>query len=88
MPRPADTVRVTGQRGGMSVNANERIDDTIQSFSLSHGLNYVLGDVVYRWFPGRRGEDFLGYLQPYVGVGLGFAVPHVESTVNGTFHED
>ena len=83
-----DTVRVTGRRGGMSVNANERIDDTIQSFSLSHGLNYVLGDVVYRWFPGQRGEDFLGHLQPYVGVGLGFAVPHVESTVNGTFHEE
>jgi lipid A oxidase len=79
-----DTVRVTGQRGDRGVNANERIDDTIQSFNLSHGLNYVLGDIVYRWFPGQRGEDFLGRLQPYVGAGLGFAVPHVESTVNGT----
>src|SRR6476619_1961223 len=54
-----DTVSVTGQRSGVGVNDNERIDDTIESFSLSHGLNYALGDIVYRWFPGQRGEDFL-----------------------------
>lgn len=62
--KTGDTVRVTGRRGGIGVNANERIDNTIQSFSLSHGLNYALGDIVYRWFPGERGEDFLGHLQP------------------------
>ena len=83
-----ETVRVTGRRGGIGVNSNERIEDTIQSFSLSHGLNYVLGDIVYRWFPGKDGEGFLDHLQPYVGVGLGLAVPHVESNVNGTFHEE
>ena len=83
-----DTVRVTGRRNGVGVDANERIDDTIQSFSLSHGLNYALGDIVYRWQPGHRGEDFLGHLEPYVGLGLGLAIPHVESTVNGKFHEE
>ncbi len=83
-----DTVRVTGRRNGASVNGNERIANTIKSFSLSHGLNYALGDVVYRWFPGRQGEDFLGHLQPYAGGGLGLAIPHVESNVNGTFHEE
>ena len=46
------------------------------------------GDIVYRWLPGQRGEDFLGHLQPYVGVGLGAAIPHVESNVGGTFHEE
>ncbi|HEX5176014.1 MAG TPA: hypothetical protein VFV83_03240 [Chthoniobacteraceae bacterium] len=83
-----DTVSVTGRRNGVGVNDNEQIDDTIESFSLSHGLNYVLGDIVYRWFPGQRGEDFLGHLQPYMGVGLGLAIPHVESNVGGTFHEE
>ncbi|MEO8440353.1 MAG: hypothetical protein ABI540_09040 [Spartobacteria bacterium] len=82
------TARVTGRRNEVEVNANERIDDTIQSLSLSHGLNYALGDIVYRWQPGRRGEDFLGHLQPYVGVGVGAAIPHVESNVNGRFHEE
>ena len=83
-----DTVSVTGRRNGVGVNDNEQIDDTIESFSLSHGLNYALGDIVYRWFPGQRGEDFLGHLQPYVGIGLGAAIPHVESNVGGTFHEE
>jgi lipid A oxidase len=83
-----DTVHVTGRRDGLSIDDNERIDNTIQSFSLSHGLNYALGDIVYRWSPGQRGEDFLGHLQPYVGVGLGVAIPHVESNVGGTFHEE
>ena len=83
-----DTVHVTGRRDGVPMDDNERIDNTIQQFSLSHGLNYALGDVVYRWLPGQRGEDFLGHLQPYAGLGLGAAIPHVESNVNGQFHEE
>ena len=83
-----ETVQVSGRRNGVGVNANERIDNTIEQFSLSHGLNFALGDIVYRWFPGQRGEDFLGHLTPYAGVGLGLAIPHVESKVNGTFHEE
>jgi lipid A oxidase len=83
-----DTVHVTGQRNGVGVDENERIDNTIQSFSISHGLNFALGDIVYRWFPGQRGEDFLGHLQPYAGLGLGAAIPHVESKIYGTFHEE
>ena len=83
-----DTVRVTGRRAGVPVNDDERIDNTIEQFSLSHGLNYALGDIVYRWMPGRRGEDFLGHLTPYAGVGLGLAIPHVESNVNGNFHQE
>jgi lipid A oxidase len=82
------TVHVIGRRNGVGVDDNERIDNTIDSFSLSHGLNYALGDIVYRWQPGHRGEDFLGHLEPYVGVGLGAAIPHVESNVNGKFHEE
>lgn len=83
-----DTTRVTGTRNGVGVDDNEPIDNTLQQFSLSHGLNYALADVVYRWQPGERGEDFLGHLQPYVGLGLGAAIPHVESEVNGNFHEE
>jgi len=80
-------VSVTGRRGGGKVNDNEQVSDTIQSFSLSHGLNYALGDIVYRWMPGQRGEDFLGHLTPYAGVGLGLTIPHVEAEINNRFHE-
>ncbi len=82
------TVQVTGRRNGVGIDGRERIDQTIDSFSLSHGLNYALADIVYRWQPGQRGEDFLGHLEPYLGVGLGAAIPHVESSVNGNFHEE
>ncbi len=82
-----ETARVTGARNGIGVDADERIENTLQQFSLSHGLNYALADVVYRWQPGRRGEGFLGHLEPYVGLGLGAAIPHVESEVNGHFDE-
>ena len=83
-----DTVQVSGSRNGVGVGDNERIDRTIESFSLSHGLNFALGDIVYRWLPGRGGNDFLARLQPYVGAGIGAAIPHVESNVGGTFHEE
>ena len=76
-----DIVHVTGWRDGARVDANERIDDTIESFSISHGLNFPLADLVYRWLPGER-------WQPYVGIGLGAVIPHVESSVGGTFHEE
>ncbi|MDQ6624066.1 MAG: porin family protein [Verrucomicrobiota bacterium] len=83
-----ETVRVTGERGGLGVDDNERIDNTLQQFSLSHGLNYALADVVYRFFPGTRGPGFPNCLQPYVGLGIGAAIPHVESNVGGLFHEE
>ena len=79
---------MTGSRNGVGVDGHERIDNTLQQFSLSHGLNYAPADVVYRWQPGKRGEDFLGHLEPYVGLGVGAAIPHVESEVNGRFDEE
>jgi lipid A oxidase len=82
------TVRVTGQRNGKSLDANERIDNTVQGFSISHGLNFPLADVVYRWFPAPRDHGFPNCLQPYAGIGLGAAVPHVESEVFDRFHEE
>ncbi|MDQ6764635.1 MAG: hypothetical protein M3Z22_00815 [Verrucomicrobiota bacterium] len=83
-----DRVHVTGERNGARVDDVERIENTLQQFSISHGLNFVLADVIYRWFPSERGRGFSGCLQPYAGVGLGAAVPHVESNVGGRFFEE
>jgi lipid A oxidase len=83
-----DTVQVTGSRGGVPVNDSERIDNTIHSFSISHGLNIVAADAIYRWFLGNPGHDFLGRFQPYVGVGAGAAIPHLESNTTGVLFEE
>ena len=83
-----DVVQVTGTRAGAPVNASERVGDTFESFSISHGLNFLTADVIYRWFPAERAKTFLGRFQPYVGGGIGVAIPHVESTVGGVHFEE
>lgn len=44
------------------------------SFELSDGLNIITANAFYRW-PGHWAE---GALTPYVGGGVGIAVPHVD----------
>ena len=82
-----DTVRVTGTLAGRPVDAYERVGDTINSFNLSHGLNFLTADVMYRGALGERGNDFLGRFQPYIGVGVGAVIPHVESIIGGVGYE-
>lgn len=80
----SDTVRVTGSRGGMPVHDRERVSDTFERFNISHGLNFVTLNALHRWFPkGQRDDSLLGRLQPYVGLGAGVTIPHVEATVGG-----
>jgi len=51
---------------------------------LTHGLNMVTFNGLYRWFPtGTRDQSPLGRMQPYAGLGAGFSIPHVEADVNG-----
>jgi lipid A oxidase len=78
-----ETVHVTGTRNRSPVNDYERVGDTIEGFDLSHGLNFLTADVIYRWFLAERSEKLLGRLQPYAGAGIGAVVPHVESSIGG-----
>jgi len=71
---------VTGTRAGAPVNDHEAVSDTIDALTFSRAY-FLTADVIYRWFTGRRGEDFLGRFQPYAGVGIGAVIPHVESTI-------
>jgi len=70
-------VSVTGSRGGKLVNAREALGDSFRKLEFSHGHNVLTATILYRWFaqshpPGRN------RLQPYVGLGAGVAIPHVE----------
>ena len=82
-----DGAHVTGIRDGAPVNDRERVGDTIQSFSISHGLNFLTADVIYRRFLGEPGVKLLGHLEPYVGAGVGAVIAHVESTVGGVSYQ-
>lgn len=82
-----DTVRVTGDRGGARVDDSEPINNTITAFSISHGLNILAADAIYRWQFGERGHGLASRFQPYLGGGMGVAIPHVESTIGTTSFE-
>ncbi len=78
-----DIVHVTGSRAGAPVNDFEPVSASISHFSISHGLNFITADVFYRWRMGRRGENFLGRFEPYIGAGAGVVIPHVEAQLAG-----
>lgn len=84
-----DTVAVSGQLNGSPVNGSQRLGDTFQALAFSHGHNLLTLNGIYRWFPtGERDGSFLGRLQPYVGLGVGVAIPHVEANVDGTVTDE
>jgi len=73
----AATVRVTGTRDGQPVDDLETLSNTFPELAMSHGLNTLTVNAVYRWL-GRNGSRGARRLTPYVGFGIGIAVPHVE----------
>lgn len=78
------TVTVTGTRDGLPVNGPEPITDTIEHFNMSHGLNMLTLNGLYRWFPaGGRDLSPLGRSQIYAGLGGGITIPHVEAYIDG-----
>jgi lipid A oxidase len=81
--RTSGSLHVTGTRGGVPVNDNEPVDNTIQNFNNSHGMNFLMADVFYRWVFADTHCWVLRHLRPYVGAGAGVVIPHVESEVLG-----
>ena len=54
-------------------------DNGFDNLELTDGLNIITANVLYRW----PGQLVKGKLTPYVGGGLGIAVPHVDITPTG-----
>jgi lipid A oxidase len=75
----ADTdeiVAVNGTRAGANVTGRERLSRTLSKLELSHGHNLLTLNGLYRFSPADRFEA-------YVGLGIGAAVPHVETETDG-----
>ncbi|MDX1388883.1 MAG: outer membrane beta-barrel protein [Acidobacteriota bacterium] len=70
------TVVVSGTRGGTPVSGTEEVGETFDSLAFSHGHNMVTANMGYR-FRIRKP------IRPYVGFGLGVALPHVEVDTGG-----
>ena len=84
----ADTSAITTARGiehGQMVGRRQRLDHTVQLFSISHGANFVLANVVFR-HPVVRGA-VSDRVTVSARAGLGPTVAHAESTIAGAFQE-
>lgn len=75
------TTQVSGTWKGTAVNANAPIDQYVQHFELSHGVNMLSIIGVYRW------ASAADRLRPYLGAGLAYYVPHSENTVDNRSYE-
>jgi hypothetical protein len=80
----ADTqqeVAVTGASPDVPAEGRIVLGDRFESLNVSHGVNHVAIHGVYRWMllPTAGAPD--GRLQPFVSLGAGPAVPHLELTL-------
>ena len=71
------TMRVAGTREGEPVDTRELLGDTFSELAMSHGHNILTINGLYRWTSDARSGG-ARRLTPYVGFGVGIAVPHVE----------
>lgn len=71
-----DVVEVSGTRAGMPVSGSEPIGNTFSNLQISHGLNLLTLNGLYRWQTSRG-------VEPYVGLGAGVAIPHIETNIGG-----
>ena len=79
-----DTVDVGGNRAGTPVAGRERVGDTFDALSFSHGHNMLTLNLMYRWSSLGSEGSLLDRLRPYAGVGAGAAIPHVEVIANAS----
>ncbi|MGH6736748.1 MAG: outer membrane protein [Methyloceanibacter sp.] len=64
------TVGVSGTRDGAAIGGRDRVGNTFDILEFTDGLNEIFFGGMYRWQHQRW--------TPYVGLGVGFAFPHVE----------
>ena len=76
-------VSVKGTWKGTAVDSSARMDQYVQHFEISHGVNMLSLNGIYRWL----NPFFDGRLQPYAGAGLAYYRPHSENTVDNISHE-
>jgi hypothetical protein len=85
----ADTnaiARVSGRYRGAPLDADIRISDLVETFSISHGLNFALVNVVLRRALAGASTGG-GRVHLIARAGAGPTIPHAESRIGGAFHE-
>jgi len=83
-----ETRQITGTRGGSPINTTAPVNAVVQKFDVSHGVNYLMFDVITRYGFFRDTDDYPGgRLQLYVGGGVGPVITHAETRIEGVAAE-
>ena len=78
---PEQLVQVSGLQSGSPVNGSVRLGDAFSTLEFTDGHNLLTINALRRWQLSER-------IHPYLGGGLGVAIPHVEvGTMDGLTYE-
>ncbi len=80
---PTQRVRVTGRHRGVGLEQELPLGQIVQEYSISHGLNLLLVNLVARARMLRSPNAPCGRLLLGARFGLGPTIPHTESTIEG-----
>ena len=84
-----ETKRFTGTVGGASIDGQQPMHSIVESFEISHGVNYVTATALARYSLLEDPERFpKGRIQLYSGVGLGPIITHAENRVQNILYDD
>ena len=81
-------VHVDGTWNGVPVNEDVPMNQRVQTFDMSHGVNILALNVYHRWMHQTNSTFPHGRWQPYVGAGLTYYLLHPENTVNGQNNDE
>lgn len=84
---PQQRVRATGTLLGQPIDRELPLGDVVQVYSISHGVNLLLFNVVGRYRIRRDQAHTAGRLILGGRFGLGPTIPHTESTISGRHQE-
>jgi opacity protein-like surface antigen len=77
-------VSVNGAWKGAAINTTAPMNRYVQRFEISHGVNMLSVNGIYRWLNTGVGGN---RIQPYVGAGLVYYRTHSENAVDNAPHE-
>jgi hypothetical protein len=85
--RVEQTARVTGTLNGFAIDSQVPINSIVQRFSISHGVNLLLANVVFHHGIGRSREPAHPRAYAVLRFGAGTTIPHAESTIQNVVDE-
>jgi len=83
----SETVHITGALAGAHLDTTARMDTLVQRYSMSHGMNFALVNVVLRIPMSEDADSFASRVALTGRAGAGPMIPHGESEIAGQIDE-